>query len=472
LEREGYLLSEKASRLKAIFDPNSIAIIGASKNPQKLGNRILQNLLDIGFKGRIHCVNPNVKEILGYKCYGNIKEVPETVDLAVLVVPALSVLEAMQDCVERGLKAAIIITSGFAETGQEGRKLQNDLVDIIQKGGMSVVGPNCEGIFNANDNVNLTFAPKHPPKGGISFISQSGALGANTMFRWAAERQVGFSKFSSSGNEADLSSADYLEYLSQDPATKVAMIYLEGVKDGRKFFEALRKTCQVKPVVIMKGGETTIGARAVESHTGVLAGSDAVFSAACKQAGAVRVYDADELFDVAMTFAGQPIPKGKNVGLVTGAGGGMGVIAADACAKLGLTAPPYSEGTMAKLRNILPSYAPVNNPVDLTPIFDPMRLVKCTEIALQDEKVDSVISMGFGWRSDLVSIEAEAVEEFVKLRAYGKPVLVVSPSSKWEFESLRQLEAMGYPVFLTPKKAALALAALVANGENFLRKGV
>ena len=173
----------------------------------------------------------------------------------------------------------------------------------------------------------------------------------------------GFLKFFSSGNEADLNSADYLEYLSQDAATQVVMIYLEGVKDGRKFLEALRKTCRVKPVVIMKGGETAAGARAVESHTGVLAGSDAVFSAACKQAGATRVYDADELFDIAMTFAGQTIPRGKNVGLVTGAGGGMGVIAADACAKLGLSVPPFSEETVARLRNILPAYAPVKNPV-------------------------------------------------------------------------------------------------------------
>lgn len=410
-------------------------------------------------------MNPNVDKIFNYKSYANIKDVPEVVDLAVLVVPASSVLEALEDCGKSGLKAAIIITSGFAETGQEGIDLQNGLVDIIQKWGISVVGPNCEGVFNADDHINLTFAPKRPPQGGISFISQSGALGANTMFRWAAERQVGFSKFFSSGNEAGLNSADYLEYLSQDPATQVVMIYLEGVKDGRKFVEALRKTCRVKPVVIMKGGETAIGARAVESHTGVLAGSDAVFSAACKQAGAIRVYDADELFDIAMTFAGQAIPRGKKVGLVTGAGGGMGVIAADACAKLGLSVPPFSEETVARLRNILPAYAPVKNPVDLTPIFDPMRLVKCTEIALQDESIDSVISMGFGWRSDLISVEAKAVEEFVKLRAYGKPVLVVTPASKWEFETLRTLEAAGFPVFLTPRRAAMALAALVANGE-------
>lgn len=447
--------------LDSIFNPKSIAIIGASRKPEKLGNRILRNLSNRGFQGKLFPVNPQANEILGFPTYSSVIDIPEPVDLAMIVVPAPTVLRAMEDCVKKGVKGAVVISAGFAETGPKGKKLQEEMVEIARRGGLRFVGPNCEGIFNATANIDLTFAAKSPKKGGISFISQSGAIGANTMFRWGAERGVGFNMFCSSGNEADLCSTDYLEYISQDKETKVVMMYLEGIKNGRKLFKVAKKIAKSKPIVIMKGGETEAGSRAVLSHTGVLAGSNILFNAVCKQTGMIKVDDADEFFDVAMTFETQPLPKGSRVGIVTGAGGGMGVIAVDACVKLGLDIPIYSASTRAKLRDILPAYAPVNNPVDLTPIFDPMRLVRCTEIVLQDEKVDSVISMGFGWRTDLISVELSAVEEFLELKKYGKPIFVVSVSSKHEFETLRKLEVEGVPVFLIPSRAARAIAALV-----------
>jgi acyl-CoA synthetase (NDP forming) len=398
---------------------------------------------------------------MGFCAYSTVLDVPDTIDLAVIVIPMPAVLQAIEECVKKAVKGAVVITSGFAETGTKGRELQEKMVEIAHSGGLRFVGPNCEGIFNASANIDLTFAPKSPKKGGISFISQSGAIGANTMFRWGAERGVGFNIFCSSGNEADLGSVDYLEYIGQDKETRVVMMYVEGIKKGRKFLEAAKRTTEMKPIVLMKGGQTEAGSRAVSSHTGVLTGSNVIFDTACKQAGIVEVDDVDELFDVCMTFETQPLPKGSSVGIVTGAGGGMGVVAVDACTKRELNVPVFSENTVAQLKAVLPPYAPVNNPVDLTPPFDPSRLVKCTEIVLQDEIIDSVISMGFGWRTDMISVELAAVEQFLKLKKYGKPIVMVSVASKCEFEILRKLEAEGTPVFLTPGKASRAIAALV-----------
>jgi acyl-CoA synthetase (NDP forming) len=406
---------------------------------------------------------------MGFPTYFSVIDIPEQVDLVVIIVPALNVPKIMEDCVKKGVKGAVVISAGFTETGLKGRELQEEIVKIARGGHLRFVGPNCEGISNATANVNLTFAAKSPKKGGISFISQSGAIGANTMFRWGAERGVGFNIFCSSGNEADLWSGEYLEYIGQDKATKVIMMYLEGVKDGRKFFEVAKRIARSKPIVLMKGGETEAGSRAVSSHTGVLAGSSTIFNVVCKQTGIIKVGDTDELFDVAMTFESQPLPKGNRVGIVTGSGGGLGVIAVDACVKLGLDIPICSASTRAKLRDVLPPYASTNNPVDLTPTFDPMRLVKCTELVLQDKKVDSVISMGFGWRADLISIELSAIREFLELKKHGKPIVVVSVSDKHEFETLRKLEAEGIPVFLTPGKAAGAIAALVEYRKHLKR---
>ncbi|MGD0159313.1 MAG: CoA-binding protein [Candidatus Bathyarchaeia archaeon] len=453
--------SSLTKELDCIFNPKSIAIIGASAESKKLGNRILSNLINRKFPGKLFPINPHIREIMSFRAYSRVAEVPDKIDLAVIVVPALAVLQAMKECVEKEIKGAVVITSGFAETGAKGRELQEKMAEIAEKGGLRFVGPNCEGIFNASANLDLTFAPKSPKKGGISFISQSGAIGANTMFRWGAERGVGFQVFCSSGNEADLGSTDYLEYVSLDKDTRVVMMYVEGVKKGKLFLEAARRTTMTKPIVLMKGGQTEAGSRAVSSHTGVLSGSNVIFDAVCKQTGIVKVEDVDELFDVSMTFETQPLPKGSNVGIVTGAGGGMGVVAVDACTKRELNVPIFSKDTIAQLKAILPPYAPVNNPVDLTPPFDPMRLVKCTEIVLRDKIIDSVISMGFGWRTDMVSVELAAVEEFIKLKEYGKPIVMVSVASKCEFEVLRKLEAEGVPVFLTPGKASRAIAALV-----------
>jgi acetyl coenzyme A synthetase (ADP forming)-like protein len=454
--------------LEAIFSPASIAIVGASARPERLGHRILRNLLRMGFSGKIYPVNPDQKEILNLPAYSSLLEIPGPVDLAVIVVRSSAAMEVMKQCVEKKVKGAVVISAGFSEAGSS--RQQEELTKMASTGNVRIIGPNCEGILNSSIKLDLTFAVKTPQNpGGISFISQSGAIGANTMFRWAYERGIGLNLFVSSGNEADLSASEYLEYFAQDPRTKVMMVYLEGVKNGRKFLDVTRKITKVKPVVLLKGGQSEAGARAVQSHTGVLAGSDLVFDAACRQAGIAKVEDIDELLDFAFAFETQPIPNGNRVGLVTGAGGGMGVIATDACEKLGLEVPIYSRRTREELRNlppeILPSYAPINNPIDLTPgsgSYDALRLLKVTEIALKDENTDSLILMGFNHRPESVSTENTLAEKITELKRYGKPILVVSVSSKYEYnETLKKLETGGIPVFLTPRKAAKALAAMV-----------
>lgn len=471
-------MTETIRQLDSILNPGSIAIIGASAKPAKLGNRILRNLLKRGFKGRIYPVNPHLREILGLPVYRSVDDILEPVDLAVIVVRASLTLEIMKKCVEKGVKGVIVISSGFSEIGPEGKKLQEDLVEIADKGNVRIIGPNCQGVFNAEAKLDLTFAAKTPQtSGGISFISQSGALGANTMFRWAYERGIGFNIFVSSGNEADLSTTDYLEYFGQDPRTKVIMMYLESIKNGRKFVEVASRVAKTKPIVLLKGGETQAGARAALSHTGALACSTTIFNAACKQAGITKVEDVEELLDVAMAFETQPLPSGNRVGIVTGAGGGMGVVATDACIKLGLEVPFFSMNTRNNLRSlppsILPPYAPVNNPIDLTPgsgSFDSMRILKVAETVLQDKNIESLLLMGFNYRPESMQTEVTLAEEVINLKKYGKPILVVSVSSKYEYhKALSKLEAGGIPVFLTPTRASTVLAALIEY-KKYLQK--
>jgi acetyl coenzyme A synthetase (ADP forming)-like protein len=466
-----------SEELEPIFNPASIAIVGASSQPEKLGHRILKNLLRMGFAGKVYPVNPDQKEILGLSVFPSLVDIPGPVDLAVIVVRSSTALEVLKQCVRKKVKGAVVISAGFSEAGSS--QLQRDLVETASKGNVRIVGPNCEGILNSTVGLDLTFAAKTPQTvGGISFISQSGAIGANTMFRWAYERGIGFSLFVSSGNEADLSASDYLEYFGQDPKTRVIMVYLEGVKKGREFLDVARRVGCTKPIVLLKGGESEAGARAVLSHTGVLAGSDLIVKAACRQAGIILVEDIDELLDFAFTLETQPIPKGNRVGLVTGAGGGMGVIATDACIKLGLEVPAYSSKTRGRLRSlppeVLPSYASVNNPIDLTPgsgSYNSLRVLEVAEIALQDENTDSLLLMGFNHRPESVSTEATLAERIVDLKRYGKPILVVSVSSKYEYhETLKKLEAGGIPVFLTPKRATKALAAMIEYKKYLQRK--
>ncbi|MEM3013138.1 MAG: CoA-binding protein, partial [Candidatus Bathyarchaeia archaeon] len=319
--------------LDAFFRPRSIAVVGASREPEKVGHRIVKNLVEYGFKGHIFPINPNADKILGLKCYKSILEVPEQVDLAVIVVPGKIVPTVAEECGKKGVKGLVVISAGFSETGREGTQLEKELLAICRKYNIRMQGPNCLGLINTQNRMNATFAAAQPSAGNIAFISQSGALGS-TILNWALQNDVGFTSFISLGNEADLTAADFLEFLAEDEQTRAVGLYIEGVKDGSHFIEVAKKISMKKPVIVLKSGTTDVGVRAVSSHTGSLAGSDVAFSAAFRKAGIIRVDRLEELFELVLAFENQPLPKDKNVLIITN-GGGPGILVADACEKMG-----------------------------------------------------------------------------------------------------------------------------------------
>lgn len=289
-------------KLEAFFKPRSIAVIGASREKEKVGHRIFKNLIDYGFQGDLYPINPHAEEILGFKCYKSVLEVPSEIDLSVIAVPAKIVPSVAEQCGIKGVKGIIVISAGFSETGREGTRLERRLLSICRKYGMLMQGPNCLGIINTASRMNASFAAANPPMGRIAFVSQSGALGS-TILNWAIRNDVGFSSFISLGNEADLSAADFLEALGEDPQTRVIGLYIEGVKNGRRFVEVAEKLTKKKPVIALKAGTTDVGMRAVSSHTGSLAGSDVAFSAAFKKTGILRVNTLEELFNLVLALS-------------------------------------------------------------------------------------------------------------------------------------------------------------------------
>ncbi|MEM0313316.1 MAG: acetate--CoA ligase family protein [Candidatus Bathyarchaeia archaeon] len=375
--------------LNVFFNPKSIAVIGASREPGKVGYNVLRNLIEGGFPGELYPINPSAEEILGLKCYRNIRDVPANVDLAVITVPARIVPPVVEDCGLKGVKGIIVITAGFGETGTEGMKLEKEIVSLCRKYGMRMQGPNCLGLISVQGKVNATFAPIMPPQGNIAFISQSGAIGS-AILNWAVRNEIGFTKFISLGNEADLAAADFIEALGEDLKTKVIALYIEGVKSGERFIDVAKRVAKRKPIIAIKAGTTEAGVRAVSSHTGSLAGSDVAYSAAFKKAGIIRVETLEELFNFVLAFGSQPIPKGKRLLIVTN-GGGPGILATDACEKLGLELPLLEPELIEHLRGHMPPHASLNNPIDVLGDADENRYKIAVETGIKSGNVDGVI---------------------------------------------------------------------------------
>lgn len=319
--------------LDGFFRPSSVAIIGASREPGKLGHEILRNIIDAGFRGKVYPVNPKADEVLGLRCYPSIKDVPSQVDLAVVIVPAKFVPSVIADCGAKGIRAAVVISGGFGETGPAGEELERQMLETAGRGGVRIIGPNCQGVNSTSVGLCASW-PLVKVRGPISIISQSGTIAA-ALACWAAEEGVGISKLVALGNKCDVDETELLSYLADDPETEVIALYIEGVRNGRKFMEVARAAASKKPVVVVKGGRTAKGAEAVLSHTRSLAGSDAVFDAAFRQADIIRALDVEELYDICKGFACLPLPKGENVVIVTSSGG-SGILATDACEELGL----------------------------------------------------------------------------------------------------------------------------------------
>ena len=348
--------------LEKLFYPASVAVIGASKEPGKVGRAVLDNLIH-GFGGKIYPINPKAAEIEGLRCYKSVRDVPDAIDLAVIVIPAKLVPQAVRECGEKGIQYLVIISAGFKETGPQGAKLEGEVKEIARAYGVRIVGPNCLGIINTVSRCNASFAKKMPPRGNVSIITQSGALGT-AILDWSEMTDVGFVNFVSLGNKADLNEIDFMEAWRTDRDTRVILAYLEGISDGQRFLRVAREVTKEKPVVVVKSGRTSAGARAVSSHTGSLAGSDAAYDAAFAQCGVLRAGTMDEFFDLAGGFSAQPVPAGDRVAIVTNAGG-PGILATDACEKYGLKLASLAPETIDRLKTKLPPAASFYNPVDV-----------------------------------------------------------------------------------------------------------
>ena len=337
--------------LNKMFKPDSVAVIGASNTPGKVGYIIIDNIISGGYNGKVYPINPKGGEIQGLKAYENIKDVPEKVDLVIMSIPAAFVNESIKDCGEAGVENMVVISAGFKEIGEEGAKLEEELVALSKEYGINIIGPNSLGITDSHTPLNSSFAQMMPPKGNIAFISQSGAMMV-ALLDWSLTSGIGFSKVISLGNKAGVTETELMEYLAEDPETAVIICYLESISDDDNFVNAMRKTTAKKPIVVLKSGSSNAGAEAASSHTGALAGSDLAFDTAFEQSGILRVSSMAELFDIGLAFSKAPLPEGNNVAIITNAGGG-GVLTVDEMERQGLELVQFDEETKEKIYNLI-----------------------------------------------------------------------------------------------------------------------
>jgi acetyltransferase len=436
--------------LDAVFKPQSAALIGASTTPGKLGYDILYNLINAGFKGPIYPINPKADEILGLKAYKDILSIPAPADIAVIVIPARMVIDAIRDCGKAGVKSAVIITGGFAEAGEEGEQMQKELAEAARKSRVRLIGPNCQGVNNPHSNLCASW-PLLTTKGGMAFISQSGTVGAALM-DWASEEDLGVSVFVSLGNRADIDESDCIRYFNADPNTKVIALYVEGVKRPESFIEALSKA--KKPVVILKSGRTPRGRVAAESHTKSMAGSDAIYEAVFRRFKVNRADNLEELYDFAKALAYMEKPKGKRL-LNISSSGGAAILGIDESEKLGFTNPAPTQALKDKLRAFLPSHCGVSNPIDLTgdAITDPSLYSKSIAAA-KAEYDTSVVIFGdpIHGASDIVTGKGE--------------LIVFCGGADVEREEALKMHRKGIPVYPTPERGIKALYQLVRFDEE------
>ncbi len=425
--------------------------MGASREPGKLGHEILRNIIDAGFEGGIYPINPKADEVLGLKCYPSVTQIPGEVDLAIIVVPAKFVNRVIEECGQKGIKAAVIISGGFREVGPDGEKLEQELVKTAKKSNVRVIGPNCQGINSMPARLCASW-PLVKLSGPISVVSQSGTVFA-ALGCWAEDEGIGTSKQVALGNKCDVDETELLEYFADDDQTKVVALYIEGVRDGRRFLEAAGKVAQNKPVVVLKGGRTEKGAEAAQSHTRTLAGLDQVFDTAFKQAGLIRAYSVEELYDYCKALAMLPLPRGPRTVIITSSGG-CGILATDTCEESGLEVVDLSSATVDRLKEKLPPQCIFKNPLDLTGSATTQMYDDALEILLGEEGVDSVLAIV----GDPMPGIAEVVEKHLKK---GKPVIAVMlGGGRAEEEEKRKLAEKRIPVFSDPVRGAKALAAM------------
>lgn len=444
--------------LDCIFKPKSVAVIGASTRKGAIGHQIVSNIIDFEFNGKLFPVNPAAEFTHSMKCYGSITDIPDEVDMAVVVVPKEAVLDVVEQCGEKGVKGLVVISAGFKEIGGQGIEREKKLEEIVQRYGMRMIGPNCMGVFNADPKVrlNATFAPTQPHQGNLGFVSQSGALGI-AILNVARLIHIGFSYFASVGNKADIGSDDLLEYWEDDEQTEVIALYLESFGDPRSFTALARRITKRKPIILVKSGRTEAGARAASSHTGAMVGRDVAVDALLRQSGVIRAFDVEEMLDLILAFTKCPVPSGKRVGILTNAGG-PAIMATDACVNLGLEIATLSDETVDGLREFLPAEASLVNPVDMIASARAEEYRRALELVLKDPSVDmAIVTFVPPMMVNPVDV-IRAVTE-VKTR-FQKPVLGVFMAEETFFEELPLIEPDSPPVFRFPESAVRACAEL------------
>ncbi|ASJ11045.1 CoA-binding protein [Thermococcus sp. P6] len=462
--------------MKPFFEPKAVAIIGATDKRGKVGNVIFENFRrnkERGiFRGNVYPVNPKLDEIEGYRVYHSVKDLPDDTDLAVIAIPARFVPPTMREIAEKGIKSVVIITGGFGELGEEGKRMEREILEVARENGIRVIGPNCVGVYVPDTGVDTVFLPEEkmdrPKSGPIAFVSQSGAFAA-AMLDWAAMAGVGIGKMVSYGNKLDVDDADLMEYFLHDDTIKVVTFYIEGVKDGRKFIDSARKITRVKPVIALKSGRSEYGARAASSHTGSLAGADTIYDAVFKQTGIIRAEDFEHMFDLAKAFAalGHKLPKGDKVGIITD-GGGAGVMASDAVAKFGLKMAELSEDTLRFLKDNFPPHAVAGNPTDVVGDTDAERYRIAIEGFVKDPNVDAIVVIVL-FQVPLLDEEKiiDILAEYQKKS--DKPIVAVAMGGKKTNHYAGMLEERGVPVYPTPERGVRALAGLVGYAR-YLKK--
>lgn len=459
-------------KLDAIFAPESIAVIGASTQKGKVGHDIFANILFGGYKGTIYPVNPKAKSIIGVKCYTSVTNIPDPIDLAMVILPPKLALQAVKDCIAKGVKGVVIVSAGFKEVRGEGAEIEEEIKEMCRKANIRLVGPNCLGVINPAPEVSLnaSFSSRMPAAGNVSFISQSGAL-CTAVLDFAADKGFGFSKFISIGNKADVDELDLLRYYHKDPNTDVVMIYMEELSRGAEEFisEVREMTSGINPtpVIAIKSGTSVAGAAAAASHTGALAGSDAIYDAIFSQAGIIRCHTVNELFDYAQALAAKKIPTGDRIAIVTNAGG-PGIIATDMSENSGLSLASFTDETIAELHKYLPSTANFHNPVDVIGDAARDRYENTLATVLSDSGVDGVLIIltpqsmtdAMGTAEAIVNIARNAI----------KPIVCAFMGVVDVSDGVKLLQKNRVPVYQFPESAARAMGVLYRNKQWLSRK--
>ncbi|RJP54008.1 MAG: CoA-binding protein [Anaerolineaceae bacterium] len=448
--------------LTPFFNPKGVVVVGASTSPEKLGYGVARNLIQSGYKGAIHFAAQKSGELFERKIHTSLQDVPDPVDLAILIVPTQATPQAIEDCGKRGIKAAVIVSAGFREVGEEGAALEQHCVEIAQTYNVRLLGPNCIGTIDTHLPLDTTFLqPPMPTQGGIGFISHSGAFAA-AIVDWARGQGFGFSRIVSLGNQADVNETDMLPMLTDDDATKVIVIYMESISNGRRFVQTASDVAKRKPVIALKVGRFEAGQKAAASHTGALAASDTAFDAAFEKAGVLRAETAEQMFDWARALETCPLPKGNRIGILTNAGG-PGVIAADSLEHHGLVLAQLSESTLEALSAILPPAANTHNPVDMLASASPEVYAECLDILLQDQNVDGV--MIILPPPPMFKAEVVAKKSVEVINKFDKPVVIALMGSTLIENAGNEFRDARVPTYPFPERAASALAVLARRAK-------